>query len=869
MTAPGLLNVTAAPSPDLAQLVLEYRAILENASVAILFTRHSKVLHCNARFAEIFGWASPEELKDQPGSVFWPTPEEYAEVGRNAGPMLASGQAFELERLMRRKNGSLFLCHVVAKAVNPAATAEGTIWIGEDVTEKRQAEETTRKLMLQQQAILQNASVGILFTQEGGIQHCNARMEQMFGWSAGELIGKSARVFFDSDEEYGRFGRQAGPILTSGNQLDIEWDTVRKDGSHIWCRILARAVVPGDITQGTIWTTEDVSARHLAEQAINVLISEQRAILDTAVIGIVFLRDRVIQRCNRRFEEIFGYAPGELDGKPMRLLYPSDAAYILGGKPYDNLAQGLSHQREQVLIRRDGSRFWCRIAGRMIDVERPEKGTVALFDDITERKQAEAALRQAHDELEQRVDERTAELAQANLRLQEEVSERQQAENRVLHLANHDALTGLPNRRLLLDRLGQALAMAHREHHHVAVLFMDLDRFKTINDSLGHMMGDALLQTVARRLQVRLREGDTISRLGGDEFVVVLPSLDHPEAAEKVALKLVEALSPPFDLDGQELRASASIGISLFPEDGRDTETLLRNADSAMYHAKEMGRNNYQFFMEQMNVAAAERLRLENDLHKALERDEFELHYQPKISVASGKVCGIEALIRWRHPERGLVPPAQFIPVAEDTGLIVPIGEWVIQEACRQGKAWCAAGLPRIPVAVNLSPRQFRQSNLVDTVARALAQHDWPGKLLELEITEGVLMQQTADTLKTLEALSRLGIGLAIDDFGTGYSSLSYLKRFPVDCLKIDQSFVRDIAVDPEDAVIVTTIIGLAHSLGLAVVAEGVENASQLAFIRNAGCDEAQGFHFSSPMPANQLAAWVLANQPAEKVKDA
>lgn len=745
MDTSGQPNSAAAASSEEAQLVLEYRAILENASVAILFTRQSRVLHCNARFAEMFGWSSPEELQGQPGSVFWLSLEDYAEVGRNAGPVLAAGQSFEVERPMRRKDGSTFLCHIVAKAVNPAATTEGTIWIGEDVTDRRRAEETTRQLMLQQQAILENASVGILFTQEGSIRHCNARMEQMFGWGPGELIGQSARVFFASDEDYGLFGQEAGPVLLSGNQLDVEWANVRKDGSRLWCRILARAVVPGDASQGTIWTTEDVSAR----------------------------------------------------------------------------------------------------------------------------REAQLALMQAHEELENRVAERTAELAETNLRLQEEVAERQQAEERVMHLANHDALTGLPNRRLLIDRLGQALALAHRENHQVAVLFMDLDRFKTINDSLGHMTGDALLQNVARRLSETLREGDTVSRLGGDEFVVVLPSLDQPKAAEKVALKLVDALAPPIDLGGQELRVSASIGISLFPEDGCDTETLLRNADSAMYHAKDMGRNNYQFFMEQMNVAAAERLRLENDLHRALERQEFELHFQPRVSVANGLACGIEALIRWRHPERGLVLPGHFIPVAEDTGLIVPIGEWVINEACRQGTAWCAAGLPQIPVAVNLSPRQFRQSNLVDTVARAIERHGWPCNLLELEITEGVLMQQTSDTLKTLEALNRLGVGLAIDDFGTGYSSLSYLKRFPVDFLKIDQSFVRDIAVDPDDATIVTAIIGLAHSLGLTVVAEGVENASQLDFIREAGCDEAQGYHIGRPMPAGQMAEWLLANRPSGSLRNA
>ena len=857
MNAPRQSNAETGTPPDPAQLVLEYRAILENASVAILFTRHSKVLHCNARFAEIFGWSSPEELKEQPGSVFWPVPEVYAEVGRDAGPVLASGQAYEVERPMRRKDGSLFLCHVVAKAVNPAATGEGTIWIGEDVTERRRIEEATRQLMLQQQAILDNASVGILFTQEGSIRHCNARMEQIFGWGPGELIGQSARLFFDSDEDYARFGQSAGPVLVAGNQLDIEWPTVRKNGSGLRVRILARAVVPGDPAQGTIWIVEDITASHEAKQVLNQLVGEQRAILDTAVIGITFLRDRVIQRCNRRFEELFGYGPGELEGRPTRLIYPSEEAHALGGKPYADLAKGMSHQREQLLLRKDGSTFWCRIAGRMIDVSHPEKGTVALFEDITERRQAEEALKLAHEELARRVIERTAELAQTNLRLQKEIGERQQAEERVLHQANHDALTGLPNRRLLLDRLGQALALAHRESHHVAVLFMDLDRFKTINDSLGHMAGDALLQTVAQRLSASLREGDTVSRLGGDEFVVVLPRLDEPKAAEKVAIKLVEALAPPFQLGGQELRVSASIGISLFPEDGRDTEALLRNADSAMYHAKDMGRNNYQFFMEQMNVAAAERLRLENDLHRALERREFELHYQPRISVASGGACGIEALIRWRRPERGLVPPGQFIPLAEDTGLIVAIGEWVIDVACRQAVAWCAAGLPHLPVAVNLSPRQFRHSNLVGTVAQALGRHGWPSNLLELEITEGVLMQHTDETLKTLEALNRLGVGLAIDDFGTGYSSLSYLKRFPVDCLKIDQSFVRDITVDPEDAAIVTAIIGLAHSLGLAVVAEGVETPNQLAFIREAGCDEAQGYHFSRPMPADQLAAWL------------
>ncbi|MCF8179683.1 MAG: EAL domain-containing protein, partial [Sulfuritalea sp.] len=501
-------------------------------------------------------------------------------------------------------------------------------------------------------------------------------------------------------------------------------------------------------------------------------------------------------------------------------------------------------------IRKDGTSIWCRHLAKSIDLDDGKLSTVWITEDITARKATEEALRRAHDEMEQRVRERTTELATANARLSAEVDDRQQAEDRMRHMANHDALTGLPNRRLLHDRMRQAMALAHRSEHKLAVLFIDLDRFKTVNDSLGHASGDLLLQDVARRLAGALREGDTVARLGGDEFVIVLPELASSNDVAQVAHKLTELFAREFAVKDIEIHVTPSIGIAVYPDDGKDVETLTRNADAAMYHAKEMGRNNYQFFTEQMNAVASQRFALESNLHKALERNELLLYYQPRIAIDTRRVCGFEALLRWQHPERGMISPADFIPLAEDTNLIIPIGEWALQEACRQNIAWQRAGYPALPIAVNLSPQQFRQRDLVELVERALVSSGMDPRYLELEITEGSLMQTTELTLETLKRLSALGIGLSIDDFGVGYSSLNYLKRFPVNQLKIDQSFVRDIATDPDDAAIVTAIIGLAKSLHLSVVAEGVETEEQLAFVAQSGCNEAQGYFFSPPIPA-------------------
>jgi len=439
-----------------------------------------------------------------------------------------------------------------------------------------------------------------------------------------------------------------------------------------------------------------------------------------------------------------------------------------------------------------------------------------------------------------------------------DITARKRAEEQVRDLAYHDALTGLPNRLLFQDRLALAVAQAHRHRQGLAVLFLDLDRFKVINDSLGHTVGDRLVREVAARLRTCVREGDTVARLGGDEFTLLLPHVGQAVDAAKVAKKVLDLVRIPFDIDGRELFVTASMGISLYPDDGTDAETLVKNADTAMYRAKEQGRDLYQLYTPAMNATALERLALESSLRRALSQDELVLHYQPIFDVASRRVQGVEALLRWAHPELGLVAPADFIPLAEITGLILPMGPWVLRAACAQARAW-QERQPGLCVAVNLSARQFQEASLVAQVTDALADSGLDPRCLQLEITESSAMQNAQTAIQTLRELKSLGVGLSIDDFGTGYSSLSYLKRFPIDTLKIDQSFIRDIGRDPDDAAIASAIIALAHTLKLTVVAEGVETSGQLAFLAAHGCDRAQGYLLSRPFPADRCGELLAA----------
>jgi diguanylate cyclase (GGDEF)-like protein/PAS domain S-box-containing protein len=424
---------------------------------------------------------------------------------------------------------------------------------------------------------------------------------------------------------------------------------------------------------------------------------------------------------------------------------------------------------------------------------------------------------------------------------------------KMTHLAQHDSLTNLPNRVLLSDRLREAIILSGRHQRKLSVLFLDLDRFKHVNDSMGHGVGDRLLQSVARRLFSCVRSSDTVGRQGGDEFVVLLWEVRRAEDAAVTAAKILEALREPHLIDGHELYVSGSIGIVTYPDDGADAETLMKKADLAMYYAKESGRDGYQFFKPAMNARAVERQSLEDSLRYAIERRELVLHYQPKVDLKSGGIIGAEALIRWRHPQRGLVPPGQFVTIAEDSGLIVPIGRWVLREACRQARAWQTAGLPPLCVAINISPVELRAPGFVAGVRAILKETGLEPRYLELELTETVLIEDSRSVADVLEELKDIGVLLALDDFGTGYSSLSHLKRFPIDTLKIDQSFVRDLTVDEDDAGIVTAVIGMGKSLQMRVVAEGVETREQLEILQQHGCPQGQGYYFCRPVPAEEF----------------
>jgi diguanylate cyclase (GGDEF)-like protein len=455
---------------------------------------------------------------------------------------------------------------------------------------------------------------------------------------------------------------------------------------------------------------------------------------------------------------------------------------------------------------------------------------------LTRKWQNERLVREQMERLEQVITQRTRGLEAANRQLR--------------HLATHDALTGLPNRVLLEDRLTQAVAHADRDGRSFALMVCDLDRFKTVNDSLGHHAGDELLQEVARRLTALMRPIDTVARLGGDEFVLLVTSIQDADDAKRLATKAIEALQAPVRIAGLDVHTSPSIGISFYPADGTTIEALTAHADAAMYCAKQRGRGNVQCFARGMDAGSEERVQLESDLHQAIVQKQFELYYQPKVNTSSGAVRSAEALIRWRHPVRGLVPPDGFIPLAEECGLIGAIGEWVVREACRQARAWQDAGLPPMRISVNLSPSQFRGGGLTDTIRRALDDMGLEPQYLEIELTESAVMSDPEESIAILEELSEMGVLVSVDDFGTGYSSMSYLRRLPIDKLKIDRVFINEIVSRPEDASIVRAIVSLAHSLRLKVVAEGVETPAQLDFLKAVGCDEYQGYHFSRPVPA-------------------
>ena len=594
----------------------------------------------------------------------------------------------------------------------------------------------------------------------------------------------------------------------------------------------------------------------VALDLLQLALREQQVILDTAGVGIVFIKKRIVIRCNQRFAEFFGHADtSHIVGSANRSLFQDqDSFKALGEAAYPVMVKGIAYKTEIQMKRLDGELFWTHITGKLVNPADTDEGSIWIIDDISEQKKGQTQLQtllkelmQARANLEKLVELRTQELSRMVMALEKKADEQKIAEARIQRLAYFDALTGLPNRLLLGDRCQHALRVAQRAHQPVALMFLDLDHFKNINDSLGHRVGDEVLVELATRLKATVREQDTVSRLGGDEFVLLLPDTDAAGAAH-VADKLIRAALLPIQIEEHELTVTPSIGIALYPKDGSDLDELSKCADAAMYQAKGEGRNSYRFFTPEIQAHSDRNLVLDSALRRALERHQLELHYQPQICMTTGKILGAEALLRWTHPELGVISPAEFIPIAERNGLILPIGEWIINTAVKQLADWMARGMAPITMAVNLSAVQFRHADLPQFITRTLTHAALPPQRLELELTEGVAMTHPQVAIAVMDDLDQRGVRLSIDDFGTGYSSLSYLKRFQVYKLKIDQSFVRDITEDPDDKAIVAAIISMAHSLGLKTIAEGVETQAQLEFLRDQGCDEVQGYYFSRPL---------------------
>jgi diguanylate cyclase (GGDEF)-like protein/PAS domain S-box-containing protein len=632
--------------------------------------------------------------------------------------------------------------------------------------------------------------------------------EALTGYEREELLAMNFWEVIHPD--FRELVKQRGRARQRGERVPTNYEVklVTKNGDERWVDFTL-GVIEFEGKPAVLGTGFDITERKQAEEALRESEERFRTLVESTFEGIVISENGKILQANESFAAMFGYELPEVVGlSPSEMTTPESAELIM-----KNIRSGNEKPYEITGVKKDGATFDIEVIGRSC-LYQGRNARVTAFRDITEMKRAEETIK---------------------------------------HLAYHDPLTDLPNRTLFEDRLTIALAQARRKKRMLAVMFLDLDHFKVVNDTVGHAEGDKLLRSVGERLTGLVREGDTVARVGGDEFALLSAEVAHVDDAAEIAERVLEGFRRSWVLRGHEFHVTTSVGIAVYPGDGDDAETLLRNADTAMYRAKERGRDNYQLYTPAMNARIAERLAVENDLRHGLERGEFVVYYQPQVNIDTGQIVGMEALVRWQHPEQGLVLPAEFIPVAEETGLIVPLGEWVLRTACAQNRTWQEAGFPPLRVAVNLSARQFQQRNLIETVARVLKETGLDAHWLQLEITEGVAMQDADLTIAVLRDLRAMGVQISIDDFGTGYSSLSYLKRFPIDVVKIDRSFVRDITVDESDAAIATAVIDIAHNLKLKVIAEGVETEEQLAFLKKRRCDEMQGYLFSRPVPAREF----------------
>lgn len=745
-------------------------------------------------------------------------PDDRGTLGRQWSEAFGLRGRLETEYRLRRAAGDYGWVHHSAEPVtDEAGRLAGYLGTCHDITERRDAELAAQARAQEIRLLADNVPVLIAhFAPDLRCLFANKAYASTWGWDVEDIIGHTV------EEIIGAEGfRDIEPHILrvlQGEPVTYERPIKAGDGAMrvIEVNLLPRFDEGGRVAAAFVLIS-DITRHRLSEQAVRESEERLRKFSDATHEGIVFHERGVITDCNDAGLRLIGYRYEELVGRPVLDFVAPDSRDAV----MNNIRLGYERPYEGVIVHKDGTRIAVELTGKVMPFKgKPYRMTV--IRDIRDRKEAEA---------------------------------------RIQFLAHHDTLTGLPNRVLLMDRLEFILASARRREAKVGILFLDLDNFKTVNDSLGHAAGDALLRLTASRIESSIRSVDVVSRLSGDEFLVVLPDLEDEQSPVAVAEKLLAAVSEPVALEGQSLSVSPSIGIAVYPRDGTSADTLIRNADAAMYLAKDRGRSNFQFFSERLSQAAFDTLSLETRLREAIREEAFELHYQPQVRVADGRPVGLEALIRWPQRDGAMVMPNDFIPVAEQRGLVMPIGAWVLRQACRQNRMWQLAGLPPLPVAVNLSAIQFKQRNLVDEVQKVLSETGLDAAWLEFELTESMLMEETPELLRTLDGLRALGVKLAIDDFGTGHSSLSHLKRFRIDKLKIDRTFVRDIASDPDDRAITAAIVDLARNMGITSIAEGVETQAQLDFLRSRGCDEMQGFLASRPLAAAQAAEWLAAQR--------
>lgn len=785
----------------LQQSETNFRALTENANVGILVNHNGRHVLANPPLCRLLGY----------------TPEEMTRTGIR--DLVHPGEVDKvLRRFHDRQTGkpvpTTYETVFVARDGRPVpveVTATTTRWHGEpaglvfvqDIRGRKQAEQALAQSERQYRALMQEAADGIFIADsEGNYVNVNPRGCQMVGYREDELLRMNMKDLIPAGDPPPQLA-----LIRSARSIMLERRLRHKDGHPVDVEISATMLEDGRLQS----IVRDITQRKRAEAEMLKLSSAVDQTADSVLITDV---NGLIEYVNPAFEHNTGYTSAEAVGQTPRLVKSGQHEQAFYEKLWATILAGKVFRAVVTNRRKDGSLY-------------SEEKTITPIRDENRRITHFVSTGQ-------------------------DITERMQVQQRLQYLAYHDVLTGLPNRTLFMDRLEHALRRAPRTPRSAAVLFLDVDRFKVINDTLGHDIGDRLLHALAERLKSCVRDADTVARLSGDEFAILLEDLSSTDDVVRVARKILQAFANPFDLGDRELFVTTSIGVSIYPEDGKSDHDLLKSADTAMYRAKEAGRNTYQFYSPDMSARAVERLALETGLRRALERRELVLYYQPIVDMGTRRIVAVEALLRWQQPELGLIPPAEFIGLLEETGMIVPVGEWVIDSVAEQLARWKRAGRS-LRISVNLSARQFINKDFVNQVVSLAQQQRLDPKCLEFEITESILMQNAQDTLDLLTRLDSLGCRLAIDDFGTGYSSLSYLKRLPIDVLKIDRSFVRDVPDDKDDASIVSTIVAMAHNLKLTVVAEGVESEKQLTFLRACGCDLMQGTFYSRALPLDEL----------------